>query len=263
MNIYHAINEIILYIENHLDEQISYQKLAKIAGLNEQILHSVFSLITNVGLAEYIRNRRLSKAAEDLKKGISVMDVAIKYQYTSAVAFSRVFTKFHGVKPSEVKRKKIKVKNYPVLCFANDNFNISYRIEKKKAFSLYGLKKETDEYDIASDAPKFYTEVKKKYQKVYGNIEYGMVKYEKRFTSDYLEYWCLYSIQHDELIKIEIPSLKWLIFTCNSWKAREIQYLIHKVYDDFLPKNNYALLDYPELEHYLEDGSMEFMLPIE
>lgn len=159
MNIYKLLNEVVMYIENHLDEEIDYKKLAKIAGLNIQSLQNVFMLITNIGLAEYIRNRRLSEAAEDLIDGASVMEVATKYQYTSAVAFSRSFTKFHNVKPSELKKKNLRGISYPILNFDEDNKSIldmSYRIEKRNAFTLYGESCKTDEEHISYDAPKFF-----------------------------------------------------------------------------------------------------------
>lgn len=263
MNIYHILNEVILYIENHLEEKISYRKIAKMVGLNEQTLQNIFSLVTNIGLAEYIRNRRLSNAALDLQNKVSVMDVAMKYQYTSAIAFSRAFFKFHGVKPSEVKKEKGKLKNFPIFNFNEDNLNMSYRMEKKEKLVLYGVKKETTEEDISRDAPKFFKAIQKKYKNEYGNISYGMVKYEKRFSSTNLEYWCLYPIFHEGLLEMEIPASKWLIFKCNSSKAIDIQYLSHKFYNDFLPKKEYTLKDLPELEYYLEDGTMEFMIAIE
>lgn len=265
MNIYKLLNEVVMYIEESLDKEIDYKKLSKIAGLNIQSLQNVFSLITNIGLAEYIRNRRLSCAAEDLLEGLSVMEVAIKYQYTSAIAFSRSFTKFHNIKPSELKKKHLQGIRYPILNFDEDNKSIldmSYRIESKNAFTLFGVKKETDIEHISHDAPNFFKETKEKYNELYGDIKYGMVLYEQRFSSKKIEYWCLYKEKHDGLLKISFPESKWLIFRIYSNTARDIQNLSYKFYDNFFPKNKFKLRDLPELEFY-ENDYTEFMVAIE
>lgn len=228
-------------------------------------MQSVFALITNVGLAEYIRNRRLSCAAEELLAGSSVMEVAIKYQYTNATAFSRSFTKFHKIKPSEVKKGKIQVVSYPILNFDEDNKSIvdmSYRIEKRDAFSLYGIKKDSNTESISYDAPKFFHETKNKYSSLYGSIDYGMVSYENRISSKKLEYWCLYKEKHEDFIRVSFPESKWLIFRIHSNMARDIQNLIYKFHYNFLNKNNFKLRDLPELEYY-DNGYTEFMIAIE
>lgn len=265
MNIYKSLNEIILYIEEHLDKEISISTLAKMVGINAQSLQNVFVLITNVSLKEYIRFRRLSVSANDLLNGEKVMDVAIKYGYNSAISFSRSFTKFHGFKPSEVKKQEDKIKSYVILNFDEDNkslLDMSYKIETKNSFTLYGVKKETNEAHIGKDAPFFFRKTKKQYEKTYGPIKYGMVSYEKRFQSKKLEYWCLYTEKHEGFLSVNFPKSKWLIFKINSREARDIQNLSHKFYDTFFPKSKYKLKDLPELEAYKE-GSTEFWIAIE
>ena len=57
-------------------------------------------------LAEYLRNRRLSEAVTDLRESSEkVIDIALKYGYESADAFSAAFKKFHGATPSEVRNE--------------------------------------------------------------------------------------------------------------------------------------------------------------
>ncbi len=265
MNIYKSLNEVVNCIEENLEQKIDAKELAKMIGVPAHTLQNIFTLITNINLSEYIRNRRLSNAVEDLQNGLSVMDVATKYQYNSAVAFSRAFTKFHGVKPSEVKKEKVKTVSYPILNFDEDNKSIidmSYRIEKRSAFKIYGVKIETNEENISYDAPRFFSATKRKYKDLYGDINYGMVLYEERFKSKKMEYWCLYKEKHEEFEEIAFPASKWLIFKINSNEARDIQNLSHKFYYNFYEKNKYHLRDLPELEVY-EPGYTEFMIAIE
>ena len=151
-------------------------------------LQRIFSLITNVSLSEYIRKRRLSCAAFDLyNTKTKIMDLAMKYQYDNATSFSRAFTLFHGVKPSEVKRGEQSFKEFSKICFDEtviiDTEEMSYHIKQLDAFTLYGVKRKTDDDNISHDAPAFWNEMDKKYREKYGNIDFGMVSYEDRFES--------------------------------------------------------------------------------
>ena len=65
MNVYKSLNEIIEYIDNHLDEKIDFDKLALMLGANSYTLQRIFSLLANVTLTDYIRKRRLSTAGEE------------------------------------------------------------------------------------------------------------------------------------------------------------------------------------------------------
>ena len=105
MNIYKSLNEIVEYIEKHLEEKIEYKALANILGVNEYTMQTIFNLLSNVTLSEYIRKRRLSNAGIDIyKTEAKIIDIAIKYQYENVTSFSRAFEKFHGIKPSEVRK---------------------------------------------------------------------------------------------------------------------------------------------------------------
>ena len=68
MNIYTELNKIIEYIENHLEEKIDYKEISKMIGVNEYTFQKIFSVICNVSISEYIRNRSLSNAGQELYK---------------------------------------------------------------------------------------------------------------------------------------------------------------------------------------------------
>lgn len=63
------INAVIDYIEAHLCGDIQCTELARIAELSAYEFRRIFSFIVGVPVAEYIRTRRLSRAAEDIKLG--------------------------------------------------------------------------------------------------------------------------------------------------------------------------------------------------
>ncbi|MDR0324920.1 MAG: AraC family transcriptional regulator [Oscillospiraceae bacterium] len=106
MNWVDRMNHVIEYIEDNLTEKIDYSVIARLACCSVYNLQRVFSFLLNIPLSEYIRNRRLTEAAERLRqKGGRVLDIAVLYQYESQEAFTRAFIKFHGVTPASVKKR--------------------------------------------------------------------------------------------------------------------------------------------------------------
>jgi len=266
MNIYHSLNEMISYIENHLDQEISPTDLSRFLGVNEYTMQKLFSLLCGISLAEYIRKRRLSNAGSDLYQGKEkLIDIALKYQYENPTSFSRAFEKFHGIKPSQVKDHPENLKFYAKLFFPEElpeTQNIEYSIEKKDALILYGKKIQTTEDKIGKDAPRFFRKMIKQYTPTYGDFDYGMTVYEGRFINDNLEYWVLYSKEVPGFTRYEIPASSWLTFRIPSQEPEDIQETTQKFYSSFAPSSNYVLRDLPELEYY-HDSVTDFMIPIE
>ena len=160
MNIYTELNKIIEYIENHLEEKIDYKKISKMIGVNEYTFQKIFSVICNISISEYIRNRRLSNAGQELYlNNEKIIDIAIKYQYENPTSFSRAFEKFHGIKPSQVRKNPEKLKMYTKLHFDEQyehNRDVTYKIVEKEKITLYGKYKLTNNEKIGKDAPEFY-----------------------------------------------------------------------------------------------------------
>ena len=110
-------NEVIDYIEEHLTEDIDYGALARIALCSTYHFQRMFAYIAGVPLSEYIRRRRMSLAAVDLQSGERVIDVGLKYGYSSPTAFNRAFQSVHGVAPSALRSEGAGVKSFPPLRF--------------------------------------------------------------------------------------------------------------------------------------------------
>ena len=103
----HSINKAIEYIEENLCENITVEDVAAHVYASYSNFARIFYLVTGVTLSEYMRNRRLSMAGcELLMTNIKVIDVALKYQYDTPESFSKAFSRFHGIAPSEVKKGK-------------------------------------------------------------------------------------------------------------------------------------------------------------
>lgn len=263
MNIYKSLNEVTQYIDQNLSEEINYDVLAKMLGVNTYTMQRLFTMIAGVSLSEYIRKRRLSSAGYDIyTNNMKVIDIAVKYQYNNATSFSRAFEKFHGIKPSLV-TKTTKLKIFPKIIF-DENINITteldYEIITLDEFNLYGISITTNNKNIGNDAPHFFQQTEQKFLQKYGEIKYGMITYNpKREESQ--KYYCLYEQKAKELEHIFIPKSKWLKFTIHSQNANDIQDISHKFYNEFLPSSKYNLKELPELEYY-HDNITDFLVAI-
>ena len=267
MNIYRSLNQMIQYIEENLTQDISYSELSKILGINEYTMQSLFSLLCNISISDYMRSRRLSEAGSYLyKTNTKIIDVAIRYNYENPTSFSRAFEKFHGIKPSQVKNNPEKLKLYPILHFdettTDNNEKIEYSIIKKEELILYGKGIKTTRQNISKQAPQFFEQMEQKYNSLYGHIDYGMTVYEDRFKSDNFEYWTLYKKKIPEFTQYIIPKSRWLCFQIPSFEAHKIQDMTQKFYLSFLPSCKYNIRPIPELEYYHDDIT-EFLVPIE
>ena len=139
------LNKSIEYIEDNLDGEINYEEAAKLACCSCYHYQRMFSYIAGVTLSEYIRNRRMTKAAIDLQNGEKVMDVSLKYGYESPTFFNRAFKKVHEVSPSMAQKKGTFLKSYSPISFKlaiKGVEEMKYRIEKKEAFRVVGVQRE-------------------------------------------------------------------------------------------------------------------------
>lgn len=129
------LNNAIEYIESNLDSEISYDEAARIACCSTYYFQRIFTYVTGVSLAEYIRRRRMTQAAFELQQTDKrVLDIALKYGYTSPTSFNRAFQKVHGITPVAVKSMGSKLYAYLPIRFsvnvAGGN-SIPYHIEER------------------------------------------------------------------------------------------------------------------------------------
>ena len=91
------LNATMNYIEERLTGEIDYEQIAKIACCSVYHYQRMFGYIAGVTLTEYIKRRRMSRAASDLRGGDKVIDVALIYGYNSPTSFNRAFQSVHGI----------------------------------------------------------------------------------------------------------------------------------------------------------------------
>jgi len=94
----------INFIENNLLENISADDVSKHINSSTDYFQKTFNIVTGLSVSEYIRNRRLTLAGEELKNTqAKVINLSLKYGYDSPDSFTKAFTRFHGITPTSAK----------------------------------------------------------------------------------------------------------------------------------------------------------------
>lgn len=101
------IKQILNYIDKHIEERMTLEDVASIAGYSPYYFSREFSEIMGVSLTTFIRVRKFQYAIIDLDNGLSVLDTAIKYGFESHEGFTRSFKKLYGFAPEVIKKKHI------------------------------------------------------------------------------------------------------------------------------------------------------------
>ena len=107
MNMMQSFNRTIDYIETVLDNQVDEKKILYLSGYSYPMFRRLFSVLTGSSLSEYIRNRRLTESAIELRNcDNKITDIAFKYGYDSLDSFGAVFKKMCGMTPNEYRNQR-------------------------------------------------------------------------------------------------------------------------------------------------------------
>ncbi|HKM42754.1 MAG TPA: AraC family transcriptional regulator [Limnochordia bacterium] len=97
-----AVTRMKEYIAEHLQEPITAQDLAQVAGYSQYHAARVFKGETGLSPFEYLRRERLTASAHALRSGRhKVLDVALDFVFDSHEGFTRAFTNGFGISPKK------------------------------------------------------------------------------------------------------------------------------------------------------------------
>ena len=153
MNWIQGIQRAIDYVESNIEQEIDFEEVAKHAYSSSFHFQRVFAILCGFSLGDYIRMRRLSLAGEELSKGnAKIIDIAMKYGYDTPESFSRAFTRFHGISPSDAKHGgKAKIFTpLSVKLILTGGSKMDYRIEKRDSFEVVCKRKRVDKPQSAN-----------------------------------------------------------------------------------------------------------------
>lgn len=107
MDVLNEIQLAIDYIESNVTDTLDFEVIAQKACMSNFHFQRLFSVFCSCTLGEYIRNRKLTLAADELQSAkIKVIDVAFKYGYDTPEGFTRAFTRLFGITPTAARSCK-------------------------------------------------------------------------------------------------------------------------------------------------------------
>lgn len=269
-----GIQNAINYVEKHLADNIDYDEVAKEAACSSFYFQRIFSILCGISLGDYIRNRRLTLAGNELvASDAKVIDIALKYGYESPESFTRAFSRFHRLTPSEAKKDGSKLKSFSPLSVKitlSGGSIMDYKIIEKEAFDIIE-KVESHSIESAENAksiPDFWarshsdgtvktlcdTTSDRTY--IFG-ICYGNLS-ENAKTIDYsIAAMCDKEVMVPEgFRKNTIPARTWAVFECKGAMPNAIQDMWHKICSEFFPTSIYQPTYEMDIEAYTE-GNMD------
>lgn len=295
------IQKAIDYIEEHLTDNICYEEIAKQSFSSSFHFQRVFSIFCGYTLGEYIRNRRLTMAGKELlNEDKKIIDIALKWGYENPDSFSRAFAKFHGITPSEARKKNSLLKSFlplKIKVSLDGGEIMDCRIEEKNSMVLIGYKQRFVGVPFgtqrAEQEEKMYTTTRAKQWLLRGAssdyyTDYCIIKniddngYDF-FIANELNEWTRENLYNNKITgvgfmdemefeEITIPKQKYVVFETqrSSQPIEEYISIRQSLVIDWMSSSGYQFANAPELAllHWrpIEDKSSRFVeiwIPIE
>ncbi len=268
-----GIQNALDYIEAHILEPLDYEAIAKESFSSSSHFQMVFSTLCGYTLGEYIRNRRLTLAGQEIISGDSkIIDVAAKYGYDSPDSFTKAFQKFHGITPTQARNEKANLRIFTPMririSFEGGDIpnQRNFRVEEKSAMLLTGYGKRFTGSPSNRNLQDHYWACE---NRLYEDILQGIsgeheTIYEvlTNFGEDGYDFYYAYQIPlwasedlddlgeiAEHFTRLSIPAGTYLI--CETERCQfptdRIEALIEQALTKWLPSSGYVLRDAPEL----------------
>ena len=255
-----CVRAAISYMESHLQDDISAQDVAEQVYVSPFFFQRGFSVMTGYGVSEYIRNRRLSQAAADLRyTDDRVIDIALRYCYDTPESFTKAFTRFHGASPSQVRSGQSPARVFLPLTIGikiNGGDKMDCTIAPMFPFKLIGFQRIFDTETAYEEIPKYWDELCEKYaNNVYAGNEPAN-EYEQALIDNCIgEYGvciddagkgkCRYLVAGkytggdvpEGMVLYEFPRGEWAVFNCTGPIPEAFQALNTRIFREWLPGN--------------------------
>ncbi|GIN10894.1 AraC family transcriptional regulator [Shouchella clausii] len=260
----------IEYIESHLDNELLLDEIAAIACMSRFHFQRMFHMLTGYTVTEYIRNRRLTVAAQELVHSKSkVIDVAMKYGYESPESFTKAFRRIHGIPPSDAKKHRHSLKAYPKISFQiqlKGDVEMDYKIVEKDAFTVVGksIRTTTMGGENNQKIAAFWNEsnqngLSKQLAKNCGPLGLLGICIDFDKQQENLTY-LIAAEKNSEQIPVDwearqIPAATWAIFPVHGAMPHAMPKIWERIFSEWFPATGYEHSGGPEMEVYVSDAN--------
>ncbi|WP_066903206.1 AraC family transcriptional regulator [Millisia brevis] len=281
------LNEAMALVERQLEGEVDVRRASRIALMSEHHFRRMFSALAGISLSEYVRRRRMTIAAASVVSGAEpLQDIAVRFGYGSADAFSRAFRNVHGVGPERARRPGVVLRSQPRLIFTitiEGSTTMEYRIVEKNEFTLAGLRTRIPLiYEgVNPTAAHFVEQIDEEQwariadlsdQEPVGVLSVHNAISESRTEGTELDYYVAAATNKsvaDGFDTLTVPASSWLVLESSGAFPVALQELWPKAFREWFPANPYQSIPGPEMvvTEYTDDeqthGRYELWLPVE
>ena len=248
-----GIQAAIDYIESRLTEELDVHDVAARAYVSAFHFQRIFSALCGLPLGEYIRRRRLTLAAQELTRGMKVIDAALKYGYDSPDSFARAFRRFHGVLPSQATQPGVPLKSFAPMKIRmkpEGGSMLEYKIVEKAPFTVMGYQKRFSNETSYQEIPAWWTELLTQKPAVMGM--FGVCIDSDGRDFDYLiaDLYSPWRAVPEGCVTHAIPGGTWAVFPCTLGTLQDTN---TRMWKEWLPAcREYRLSGRYNLEFYYD-----------
>ena len=287
------VQRAIDYIEDHLDQDLSTESIASVAGFSKWHFQMVFSSAVGDSLKEYVRKRRLTAAAIALgTTDRRIIEIALESGFESQEAFTRAFKQMFKKTPGECREKgnqTIMSRNKPKITmeyldhlYRGMNMQPVIRFFDEKKVVGMGTKFISilsPDHDNEKVIPALWGQYLPKSQAIQARVGWADLGVcfdpgpEKSHPDE-----CFYLAGAevtstadipDGMMAMTIPAGKYAVFT-HKGALDKLGFTMKYIYGSWLPKSGEKLRDAPDLEIYdqrfkpdSEDSELDICIPIQ
>ncbi|MEK3718814.1 AraC family transcriptional regulator [Paenibacillus sp. FSL R7-0333] len=265
------LQQAIDYVEQNLHNAIGVEEIAGAAMTSTYHFQRMFHALTGFTVTEYVRNRRLTLAAEELAgTDGKVIDIALKYGYETPESFAKAFQRVHGVTPNMAKKKNVKLKSFPRISFQiqiKGESEMNYRMVEEKGYGVMG-KEVIIHQDAYSEIPAFvekiwndgtHDRINECAGRPAGSLLFGYYyDFREDGTKRYLMGMELPEGQKvpEDLVNLTIQGQTYAVFDCQDKVPNdpelgsEIKNVWRRIYSEWFPSSGFEQVEGPCIEKY-------------
>lgn len=259
------MSDAVEFMETHMEEPFDASLIAKAACSSPFHFQRMFLMLTGVTVADYVRKRRLTLAAQELAATrVKVLDLALKYGYDTPESFAKAFRRVHGISPSAAREPGASLKAYPRISFhlsLKGDKDMDYRIVAREAFQVVGKTRRisTKDGENFKQVPEFWRDCAR------DKTEERLQPYNKANTVlgiclamdlEQEQFTYMVAVESDRLpeeAEFEaqtIPASTWAVFASVGPMPGAIQKVWERIYHEWFPGTGYEHAGTPDLEVY-------------
>ncbi|PTP99901.1 AraC family transcriptional regulator [Vibrio splendidus] len=291
------ISRVLTYIHSNLSSSLSLEDIATQSCWSRWQLQRVFQAETGLTVANYVRELKLSQAAEHLLDGKDrVIDIALGLGFNSEISFSRSFKQMFGSSPSQYRkagkrvglRKPIQVSETASTSEKGALSFVEVRIDERESFLVKGMTSEISglfslTQDFAQKVPQLWSRLEGEVEIPDDNVLQfiGVVDLTQScFDGTNIHYWAgvelqegisipqLPSIISEKLEVLTVPKQTYAVVK-HCGPIENLRHTLSWFVLNWMPSSGYRGVDGYELEVYpfayqahASDAEMEYWVPI-